>query len=154
MSKSGVRIDWGGLTAAVGKAAAGLADAQILMARIGAAMKAQTVRRFQAGEGPDGAAWAAVKNPRRDTKGRKRKGKAKPLLDTARLRNSISFSAAPGEVHVGSNVEYARIHQLGGQAGRGRKVKIPARPYLGVNEEDAAEIKALVVEHIAGSFKR
>jgi len=31
---------------------------------------------------------------------------------------------------VGSNLVYARIHELGGYAGRGRKVKIPMRPYL------------------------
>ena len=31
---------------------------------------------------------------------------------------------------VGSNLVYARIHELGGLAGRGRKVKIPMRPYL------------------------
>lgn len=28
------------------------------------------------------------------------------------------------------DVVYALIHELGGQAGRGRNVKIPARPYL------------------------
>ena len=31
---------------------------------------------------------------------------------------------------VGSNVVYAAIHEFGGMAGRGRKVKIPERSYL------------------------
>lgn len=33
-------------------------------------------------------------------------------------------------VTVGGTVPYARIHELGGMAGRGRQTKIPARPYL------------------------
>lgn len=33
----------------------------------------------------------------------------------------------------GSNKPYAAIHHLGGQAGRGKKVTIPARPYLPIN---------------------
>ena len=31
---------------------------------------------------------------------------------------------------IGSDVVYAAIHEFGGMAGRGRRVKIPARPYL------------------------
>jgi len=36
--------------------------------------------------------------------------------------------------------EYAAIHQHGGQAGRGRKVTIPARPYIVLQDEDHAEM--------------
>ena len=31
---------------------------------------------------------------------------------------------------IGSNLAYARIHELGGQTGRNHSVKLPARPYL------------------------
>lgn len=55
---------------------------------------------------------------------------AKPLLDTGRLRNSLTRDAGPSEASVGTNAVYARIHQFGGQAGRGRKVLIPARPFF------------------------
>ena len=34
---------------------------------------------------------------------------------------------------IDSNKKYAAIHHLGGKAGRGRKVTIPARPYLPIN---------------------
>ena len=33
-------------------------------------------------------------------------------------------------LQAGLKVAYARIHELGGYAGRGRKVRIPARPYM------------------------
>ena len=153
MTKTGISLNWGGLKESVNRATAGIADAQGLMTNIGMAMKGQTTRRFQAGEGPDGAAWKPLAGPRRNSKGKERKGRASPLLDTGRLRSSISFSATPSEVFVGSNIEYARIHQLGGKAGRGRKVTIPARPYLGLSDDDQAEIAALVAEHLAGCFK-
>jgi len=168
MTKSGVSINWGGLKESLDRAMAGIAESQGLMTKIGMAMKGQTLRRFQAGAGPDGKAWKVSQRAagrqakgKRDKNGRflpgsgkKSKGRGQTLLDTGRLRNSISFSAGALDVHVGSNVAYARIHQLGGQAGRGRKATIPARPYLGVGEEDRKEIANLVAEHLAGSFKR
>ena len=43
---------------------------------------------------------------------------------------------------IGSNLEYAAIHQLGGQAGRNKSVEIPARPYLKLTDEDFEEIIA------------
>ena len=41
---------------------------------------------------------------------------------------------------IGSNVAYAAIHQLGGQAGKNKKVTIPARPYLKLTDDDFNEI--------------
>ena len=41
---------------------------------------------------------------------------------------------------IGSNLDYAAIHQLGGQAGKGHKTEIPARPYLQLTDDDFAEI--------------
>jgi phage virion morphogenesis protein len=152
MVKNGISINWGGLQDSLHKAAANIGNTKQLMLEIGMAMKGRTVRRFHAGVSPEGEAWKEIQYTRKDTKGRPRKGKAKPLLDTGRLRNSISVNASVTEVHVGSNVEYARIHQLGGQAGRGKKVTIPARPYLGLSEEDQEEIVNLVKDHMEGSF--
>ena len=41
--------------------------------------------------------------------------------------------AASLTTQVGSNKKYAAIHHLGGQAGRGHKTNLPARPYLPIN---------------------
>lgn len=41
---------------------------------------------------------------------------------------------------IGSNLEYAAIHQLGGQAGRNKSVEIPACPYLQLTDENFNEI--------------
>ena len=52
------------------------------------------------------------------------------LLLRGNLAKSISRKVTNGSVVIGTNVKYARIHQLGGQAGRGHKAQMPARPYL------------------------
>ena len=41
---------------------------------------------------------------------------------------------------IGSNKVYAAIHQLGGQAGKNKKVTIPARPYLKLTDDNLEEI--------------
>jgi len=50
------------------------------------------------------------------------------------LRGTIThqffFKKGVVEGAVGTNSVYGRIHELGGYAGRGRRVLIPARPYL------------------------
>ena len=65
----------------------------------------------------------------------------KTLIDTGRLRNSITARAYPNRAVVGTKVVYAAIHQFGGMAGRGRKVRIPARPFLLVQESDWTTIR-------------
>jgi phage virion morphogenesis protein len=152
MAGSGVRINWGGFQEAVDRASNVINNTEGLMLNIGKAMAGHTLKRFKKSVSPEGEAWKPVKYPRRDEQGRPKKGRAKPLVDNEVLQDSISVSASDFDVHVGSNLPYARIHQLGGQAGRGLKVTIPARPYLGLNEEDIEEIKALVREHMEGSF--
>lgn len=45
---------------------------------------------------------------------------------------SAGISAGGGN----QSIEYAGIHQYGGMAGRGRKVKIPARPYIPIDKDN------------------
>ena len=162
--KTGVSINWGGFKEMVEKATSGISNTQRLMTHIGMAMKAGTVRRFSEGVDPEGKAWEPSKktikteSPAKKAKGKKKvaakkKAHGKTLVDTAHLKKSISFNASPFAVFVGSVLPYARIHQLGGKAGRGRKVTIPARPYLGISKDDKAEIQALIAAHIEGVFK-
>jgi phage virion morphogenesis protein len=90
--------------------------------------------------------WEPLKKPRPD---------GKKMLDLGgQLRRSMNFNAFPdGSVIFGSNMIYARIHQEGGQAGRGKKSLIPARPYMGVPKDfdrrilnDPAVLKLLGLE--------
>ncbi|WP_261945375.1 phage virion morphogenesis protein [Paenibacillus melissococcoides] len=96
------------------------------------------------------------------------------MTDSARLKNSIKSTADGSGFAVGTNVIYARTHQFG-EKGRsvtiraktrrglifkidGRwirkrqvkvNIKIPARPYLGISEEDMLEIKGTLEDALA-----
>lgn len=67
---------------------------------------------------------------------------AKILQDTGNLAGSINTAYGRDFAVIGSNLPYAAIHQLGGEAGRGKKVRIPARPYLPATAEGALQPEA------------
>ncbi|MCD8024873.1 MAG: phage virion morphogenesis protein [Candidatus Gastranaerophilales bacterium] len=56
------------------------------------------------------------------------------------LASSVSTQYDDNSAVIGSNLPYAAIHQLGGQAGKNKKVTIPARPYLQLTDDDFDEI--------------
>lgn len=72
----------------------------------------------------------------------------KTLQDTGSLAASISTRYNNNSAVVGTNKKYAAIHQFGGKAGRGRKVTIPARPFLKLTNDDLQEIKDAVKEYL------
>ena len=49
---------------------------------------------------------------------------------------------------IGSNLDYAAIHQLGGNAGKNKKVVIPARPYLCLSDDEIKEITTEVQDYL------
>lgn len=152
MAKSGVSLNWGGFDKAINGLASRPARAKTaLMAEIGDALVSGTIKRFADGEDPEGHKWEP--SGRAWTEGVDDGGYGKTLVDTGRLRNSIDYVTSPDSVTVGSNVEYARIHQMGGKAGRGRKVTIPARPYLGVSRADMEEVQGILSDFLAEPFK-
>jgi phage gpG-like protein len=71
------------------------------------------------------------------------------LIRSGRLKNSITYKPDSTGLTVGTNVIYARIQQLGGETGRGGKVRIPARPYLVVQESDLAYFRKRILEHVS-----
>lgn len=159
---NGVSLNWGGLDAALGQAAQKLGNTQALMESIGDALVSGTLKRFDAEEDPQGRKW--------EPSGRASEEGGQTLTSKGRLRDSIDRVATPDKVMVGSNLAYARIHQEGGIitpknakklvfTGRGGKkvavdkVTIPARPYLGVSEEDLDDVKAAMTDFLAGAFK-
>ncbi|MBX9944947.1 MAG: phage virion morphogenesis protein [Reyranella sp.] len=129
-----------------------LVDLWQTMDAIGAYLVASTQRRFERQAGPDGTPWKP--SIRAQIEG------GWTLLDSGHLRSSIAHAATRDTVEVGSNRIYAAIHQLGGTI-RARNapnlrfriggrwiskpsVTIPARPFLGLDQEDELEIDAIV----------
>lgn len=144
-TKNGVSLNWGGFDKALGKAAHKLGDTQALMESVGEALRSGTIERFEAEEDPQGKKWKPS--------ARAMAGGGKTLDKESHLKDSIDYAATSDKVMVGSNLPYARIHQLGGKAGKGHKVDMPARPYLGVSEEDMDEVRETMADFLAGAFK-
>lgn len=79
----------------------------------------------------------------------------KILMESGRLASSIDRQTVGNDyVVVGTNLEYAAIHQYGGRAGRGRKVTIPPRPYLVAQPEDIEDALDLVRDHLRRGMDR
>jgi phage virion morphogenesis protein len=101
-------------------------DRTPLMRSIAGTMESAVLQNFDAGGRPK---WLGLKY---------RQGT--PLVDTENLMNSITSYYDNNIAIVGTNEPYAAIHQFGGKAGRGRKVDIPARPFLVLTPQDEDDI--------------
>lgn len=138
---------------------------------IGEYMQHSIWERFDAQKDPSGKPWTKLKP---STLLRK-KGRGKILVGPqSRLRDSIAYEASSDQVEVGTNVKYAAIHQFGGKT-RPHKINarpgkalfwpgashpvasvnhpgstIPARPFLGVSDEDRSEILDIIRDHTLG----
>lgn len=152
--------------ALLGKASAALIDATPMWDEIGAHFEFATDQRFEREAGPGGIAWP--KSLRALATG------GKTLTDKARLRSSITRNAWATGMEVGTNVEYAGIHQEGGviraksakglrwkyQArganaeswARKMEVKIPARPFLGIDDDDNEAVTEIAESYLADKF--
>lgn len=116
-------------------------------------LRTSTVERFRSEESPEGKKW--------QTSIRAKESGGKTLTQTAQLKNSIRKEVSSNGLAVGTNDIRAATLQFGDtrtiRAKNGKyltfkingqwrrvesvKINIPARPYLGISEEDRAEIK-------------
>ena len=131
-------------------------------AAIGEGVRESTLERFKTSKGPDDKTWKT--SIRAATEG------GRTLVQTAQLRNSIRSKSDASGFAVGTNAKHAATHQFGeqGRTIRARraktlrfqvggrwvskkkvKINIPARPYLGLSDDDMQEIKGTVEDFIA-----
>ena len=136
-------------------------DRRGINAALAEGVRESTLERFRQGKSPDGRKWKTSIRAAREG--------GRTLVQTAQLRNSIHVKSDASGFAVGTNVKHAATHQFGEpgrtiraktkkglrfQAG-GRwvtkkqvRVSIPARPFLGLSEEDMQEMKATVEDFI------
>jgi phage virion morphogenesis protein len=138
-----------------------------LMQEIGEILAETTKQRFQTSRAPDGTIWepnaaatyqgylsafaSSFKDGKLTRAGATRAIAKKPLIgESGRLSREIFYRAYDHGVEVGSALPYAAIHQFGGQAGPGKQVTIPARPYLGLSADDKAMVLDAAAAYLAG----
>ena len=130
------------------------------MKEISALGESATRLRFRAERGPDGQRWKP--SLRAQLVG------GRTLTKDGHLAGSINASSGADFAEWGVNRIYAAIHQFGGviraKSAGGLKfripgggfavvksVRMPARPYLGVNEDDRADILDVFQRHIGSA---
>ncbi|MEI7475371.1 MAG: phage virion morphogenesis protein [bacterium] len=107
-----------------------------LMKNIAGIMQDSVEENFE----KEGQKWTPLSES--TIKQRKKKGywPGRILQRRGELAASITSKYDENSAVVGTNKVYAAIHQFGGDAGRGKKVKILARPYLKLGEKESVEI--------------
>ena len=133
-------------------------DRAKLLSMIGALGESQTRRRIEDEKtAPDGSAWPP-------------NAEGTPILHRTgqHLLNSISWIPGDDSVEWGAGWEFAHIHQhgatitpktagrlafsVGGRQVFAKRVRIPARPFLGISADNATEILELVTDFFSGAF--
>ena len=111
---------------------------------VGKYMQKKTVQeRFEKEQSPNGTKWAPLSIARiKQRLKRHKKVDMKILSDTGQLRR-ILYEAGKDYVQIGTNVKYAKVHQFGY-----KKRNIPARPFLGVNEQELRYIRGLLTSYV------
>ena len=109
-----------------------------LMKNIAGIFASATEENFKNEGRPDKCTELAEATKKQRTKQKKWPGQI--LQVSGQLASSISTQYDDESAVIGSNLDYAAIHQLGGQAGKNKKVTIPARPYLKLTDDDFNEI--------------
>lgn len=116
---------------------------------------------FRDSTDPYGERWEPLTDV---TLSRRRQGSNKPLMDSGRLRNSITAQVSGDSVEVGTNVVYASTHQFGakqgayGHSAHGNPIpwgNVPARRFLPINNGQAelpdswaAEVGNTIASHL------
>jgi phage virion morphogenesis protein len=144
-------------------------DRARLLGSIGVEMEAQTQERFDTQQSPDGNSWKALAQKTTAYYASKGLlGARSILVGEGTLRDSITSAVKGGawSVLVGATMEYAAVHQFGAEIkpksakalfvpgyGMLPKVTIPARPYLGVSQDDTKAIENVVAAFLEGIIK-
>lgn len=84
--------------------------------------------------------WVDLAESTKKQRTKKRKWPGQILQVEVKLAASINTYYDNDSAVIGSNLEYAAIHQLGGLAGKNKTTEIPARPYLFLTEDDYSEV--------------
>lgn len=122
--------------------------------RIPAELMAASNRAFSREIAPDGTKWEPRSPAYVAWLKKHDPGKTKVLIRSGHLRQSRQPFRRSNTSGVGSNLIYAAIHQMGGETGRGHKVAIPARPYLGLDQYSKDKLQSIAQKLLQKYFKK
>lgn len=142
-----------GATQALARLAA--TDLEDLAFNVGALLESSTKERIATEKAaPDGTPWTPWTEAYDET--RNHDTHSLLVQDNHLLTANQNYTTGT-TVRVGNNLVYGAIHQMGGEItnafGRGIKVTMPARPYLGLSDADRRAITDLIGTTLAEPFQ-
>ncbi|MEX1120877.1 MAG: phage virion morphogenesis protein [Balneolales bacterium] len=143
-------IDLGGSIARMEDIERNLRDLGPLYAEITEIMLSDISQHFEDEKGPDGP-WEDLAPSTKEQRRKKGHWPGKKLQVQSRgsgLLGSLQPMHDNESAAVTTNKIYAAIHHLGGPAGRGKKVNIPARPFMYLSTDAEDEIRDAAEFHI------
>lgn len=155
MTSFTITVDDKAVQAALQAVAARVNNMAPVLQTIGEGIVERTKARFDSSTDPAGNPWtpnsavtlailarrlAGAKSNRKkngdlNAAGQRAYANKKILVESGDLRRQIVAVATGSDLTVSATMKYAAIQQFGGQAGRGRKVTIPARPFLPIRQD-------------------
>jgi phage virion morphogenesis protein len=134
----------------LGAAPLAAADRAQLLRGIGTELEDSSKERFDTQKTPDGDTWKEIAEKTRAYYMRQGWTAHSTLVLEGLLRDSLTHEIQGGgwAVLVGATMEYAAVHQFGWP-----ERNIPARPYLGVSEEDAKVLESIAAEYLAEGMR-
>ena len=109
-----------------------------VMKNIAGILAYSTEENFKSEGRPD--KWKDLADSTKKQREKKRHWAGQILQVTGQLASSVNTYYDNNSAVIGSNLDYAAIHQLGGEAGKNQSVTIPARPYILLQNEDQKNI--------------
>lgn len=107
-------------------------------------------QRNAQGIAPDGTPWAELSET---TQGLKPRHQTTPLRLNDILLTQLLYQADDDSIDFGSNMVYAAMQQFGGKTSPKSMIPnklIPARPFIGLSDEDEQAILEMVAEYFEG----
>ena len=132
-----IKLDNKAVEEALLKVAQKASDLRPLMKNIAGIMAVSTEENFKEEGRPK---WQELSETTKTARKKTGHYPGQILQVSGQLALSITTQYDNNSAIIGSNKVYAAIQQLGGNAGKNKKVNIPARPYLNLSEDDYNEI--------------
>ncbi len=117
-----------------------------LMKNIAGIMADAVEENFKQEGQPD--KWEELKKVTIKVRTKKGYWPGKILQMRGELAASITTKYDESSATIGSNKEYAAIHQFGGQSGKNKKAEIPARPYIKLTENNLENLKKIAENYL------
>lgn len=98
--------------------------------------------------------WKPLKPATIKARRAKQQTGTKILIASGGLSTSINGRVAANKIFLGSNKTQARIHNLGGKAGRGLLTTIPQREFLLFQKQDIKEAEKVLADHLLSGIRK